>query len=120
MNVVIYESDLNPLTIIELPQFALEAGARMGIVNLPFSGPVKPYQPEDMGHTLTVTQFALEFKRLRFDQAEGYCIIARDKALKAWLMPPYGKARTPQEFLRNRDELARSLRQVLAHGVGGR
>lgn len=119
MNVVIYEPDLNPLTIIDLPLSALETGAQRPFVSLQLCKPFSLESMNDNARTGRVQQFTLEFKRLQAAHVTGYCIISHDSKLKAWLMPPYGEARTPREFLRNRDELAFQLRSLLARGVGG-
>jgi hypothetical protein len=119
MNVVIYEPNLNPLTIIDLPESALKVGLHIGVVEVQAYEGLTGLSVMDVDRPQVFNTFRLEFKRLCIAEAEGYCIIARDKALKTWLMPPYGQARTPSEFLRNRDELASVLRQVLARGVGG-
>lgn len=117
MNVVIYEPDLNPLTIISLPLILLEAGTKQGIVSLQVDQPMfAPLHP-DLVTKLEVLEFALEFLPLRIGRNQGFCIIDRSKDLKSWLMPIEGQARTPREFLRNRDKLTIALRGVLQDGL---
>lgn len=118
MNVVIYEPNLNPLTIIDLPEGALKVGLHIGVVQVQAYEGLTGLSVMDVDRPQVFNTFLLEFKRLCIAEAESYCIIARDKHLKAWLMPPYGSARTPSEFLRNRDELARALRRGLVSYAG--
>lgn len=112
MNVVIYEANLNPLTIIDLPLAALEQGARMGRVHVQLDEP--PQQPSLAAQTYEVHTFTLEFMTLHVRDGRGFCLVTREAALKKWL-----GTGTTREFLRKRDKLARGLRSVLARGVGG-
>lgn len=82
MNVVLYTMDLEPITVIDLPLWAMEQGESQGAVRLavPQPLPVTPYTCTDI-RSMRVHAVLLRFHRLRFYGRDGWMVTVDDEAL---------------------------------------
>lgn len=120
MNVVIYTRDMEPITIIDLPMWALEAGERRMFVSLGIVDEVKLANARDPVD-VTARTITLEFTLIRLGDVRSWLITTRDDELALLLRPSWlpGQRRKINEYERNNRRLASMLLDVLARGVGG-
>lgn len=119
MNVVLYTKDMEPITVIDLPMWALELAERQGIVRLAVPDEVRTFAEFGSAHCWIVS---LEFHRLLMPSGSQGWIVTVDNdelALKmrpSWLPGQRGQINDYESVTRS---LCSMLRDVLARGVGG-
>ncbi len=123
MNVVLYTRDMEPITVIDLPMWALEAGDRRGIVALPVMPPV-PLKFLDQGEpipTLKARAVWLEFHRIRLRDSQSWIVTVNDDELALTLKPAWlpGQRAKINQYEDNTRRLSAMLLDVLAKGLGG-
>lgn len=119
MKVVLYTRDLEPITVVDLPLWALEHGQRLGRVMVHVPGKITA-----SGGVIQVDMdpVRIEFHPLRTPAGgRGWLLVADDevKALgldAAFLPGQTGKVRKIEQ---DSERLGRLLLEVLARGVGG-
>lgn len=125
MNVVLYTKDMEPITVIDLPMWALEHGERLGFVSVGVMDEPIPFDqtsPTDPIPPLRSYAVTLEFHRLRMLGGKSSWLVTVDNdelALKmrpSWLPGQRGQINDYESVTRS---LCSMLRDVLARGVGG-
>lgn len=123
MNVVVYTRDFEPITIIDLPMWALEHGARLGSVNVALLEEIKPreYVRSKEPIESVARKVRLEFMSLRLPDKHTWFIVTDDEEVALLLKPSWlpGQRRAVNKYEKWNRELADSLMRVLARGVGG-
>lgn len=129
MNVVIYTRDMEPITVIDLPMWALEFGERMDYVRVALPNDVVMATPasetwkeaEAKMRVVTLEFVAIRLARGHHDPVRRWLIVADDDELALALRPSWlpGQRRKVNEYERANRELATLLLNTLAHGAGG-
>lgn len=119
MNVVLYTRDMEPITVIDLPMWALEAAERRDMIRLAVMDPI-PFASLSVLDPLpsaTLTTVGLQFHRMRLPGGRNSWLVTVDNdevALKlkpAWL--PGQRARI-NEYEKTTRQLASMLLGVLS------
>lgn len=123
MNVVIYTRDMEPITVIDLPKWALDVGEKRRFVQVAVTDPVTSLEhlrSEDINQLRSYV-VTLEFCPITLRKAHSWVIVADDDILALKLHPAWlpGQQRQINEFRRINRELSAALLSVLARGVGG-
>ena len=124
MNVVLYTRDFEPITIIDLPMWALEHGERLRFVRVatmepPSFSSKSSLEPIPLAKEVIVT---LEFHPiLRPPHKRSWLITVDDDVLALKLKPSWlpGQRGAINQYERATRELSLALLNVLARGVGG-
>lgn len=123
MNTVIYTRDMEPITVIDLPLWALEAGERQAVVRVAVIDPVpeKPLLPSDPVPQVYDRVVSLEFIPIRLGARRSYLIMTHDEELALLLRPSWlpGQRAKINDYERWTKELSHMLLQTLARGMGG-
>lgn len=128
MNVVIYTRDMEPITVIDLPMWALEFGERMAYVRVALDtevllAPPAPSSPStiDTLRVVTLEFVPIRLSRVHHDPARRWLIVTDDDELALALRPSWlpGQRRKVNEYERANRELATLLLNTLARGMGG-
>lgn len=123
MNVVLYTRDMEPITIIDLPMWALEQGERQRIVwvavmdRLPALSDPSPINIE----SLKMRTVSLHFHRITLREKRGWMILVDDEETALELTPSWlpGQQRRINDHRRSIRQLATALLDTLARGAGG-
>lgn len=124
MNVVIYTRGLEPITIIDLPMWAIEMGEKRQVVRVgifddvplaPFGPGCKPFEE------IQFRSVALEFHKMRLLNAESHLITTSDDELALRLKPSWlpGQRISINTYERNIRSLCAALLGELGYGLGG-
>ena len=124
MNVVIYTRGLEPITIIDLPMWAIEMGEKRQVVRVEITDeiPTLPSVRYDIPlESYRFRSVALEFHKMRFFDAESHLITTRDEEFAlllkpSWLPGQRGAINTYEKRIRNLSEV---LLRTLGNGMGG-
>lgn len=125
MNIVLYTRDMEPITVIDLPMWALEHGERLGFVRLAmmdpplgFMGSGEPIAAIESLKRRTVT---LEFQPIRLHDKRSWLITVDDEVLALNLKPSWlpGQRGTINGYERTARTLSHMLIDVLARGARG-
>jgi hypothetical protein len=124
MNVVIYSKDMEPITVIDLPMWAIEAGERRSFVAVAVMGKLDyapPIGPEAPVSYPPLRQVTLEFVPIIMGAHRSSIIVTRDEELAMLLRPEWlpGQRGKISDYKRQTRELSMALLDVLARGVGG-
>lgn len=123
MNVVIYTRDMEPITIIDLPMWALEAGERRAFVQVAVTDPVRlePTSEFVQIQAITARAVTLEFNPIRFGAVRSWMITTRDEELAMLLRPSWlpGQRGSINQYERTVRDLSRMLIDTLSRGVEG-
>ncbi len=124
MNVVLYTRDMEPITVIDLPLWALEFAQRMGRVRIEASDPVDMTQlmPGQRVDSLRFHIVTLEFHRLLLSRdRESWIVTVDDDVLALKLRPSWlpGQRAKINQYESETKKLAGMLLDVLSRGVGG-
>ena len=123
MNIVLYTRDMEPITVIDLPLWALERGERLGFVNVEVMDPVPLPKSGEPVHLdfIEARRVTLEFIPIRLRDNRSWLVTVDDDALALLLMPSWlpGQRGKINDYKRTTRELSRMLLDVLARGVGG-
>lgn len=124
MNVVLYTRDMEPITVFDLPMWALEFAQRMGRVRIDVADPVDMKQPMP-GQRVDSLRFhivTLEFHRLLLSRdRESWIVTVDDDVLALKLRPSWlpGQRAKINQYESETKKLAGMLLDVLSRGVGG-
>lgn len=123
MNVVLYTRDMEPITVIDLPLWALEIGERRQVLlqlavlpELRLMAESEPH-PMDQCHTIS-----LEFHRLVLPGGRpGWIVMVDDELLALQLRPSWlpGQRGRANEYERTTRQLSKMLLAKLSRGMGG-
>ncbi len=124
MNVVLYTRDMEPITVIDLPLWALEFAQRMGRVRIEAADPVDMNQlmPGQRVDSLRFHIVTLEFHRLLLSRdRESWIVTVDDDVLALKLRPSWlpGQRAKINQYESETKKLAGMLLDVLSRGVGG-
>jgi hypothetical protein len=124
MNVVLYTRDMEPITVIDLPLWALEFAQRMGRVRIEAADPVDMNQliPGQRVDSLRFHIVTLEFHRLLLSRdRESWIVTVDDDVLALKLRPAWlpGQRAKINQYESETKKLAGMLLDVLSRGVGG-
>lgn len=123
MNVVLYTRDMEPITIIDLPMWALDHGERLGGVNVAVmdATQLEPVNPTDPVPPANFAIVRMAFHRLRFYDKQSWIITVDNDELALKLKPSWlpGQRGAINEYQRITSELSRVLLDVLARGLEG-
>ncbi len=126
MNVVLYTRDFEPITIIDLPMWALEHGERLRYVGVEVMDPISdthllPLEPPEPLPLLQARRVNLEFHPIRMPDKRSWLITVDDDVLALKLKPSWlpGQRGAINEYERTTRNLSRMLIDVLARGVRG-
>ncbi len=123
MNVVLYTRDMEPITVIDLPMWALEAGDRCGMVALQVIPPVslKPLDPGVPIPMLETRAVWLEFHRIRLRDSQSWIVTVNDDELALTLKPSWlpGQRAKINQYEDSTRRLSAMLLDALAKGLGG-
>lgn len=123
MNVVLYTRDLEPITVIDLPMWAIEMGQQRQLVSvavvedIPLTG-LRYDMPIPLGVHKVVT---LEFHKLRMDDKTSYLVTVDNDELALQLKPYWlsGQRGAINAYEHRIRSLCDGLLNVLRHGMGG-
>lgn len=122
MKVVIYTRDMEPITIIDLPLWALEEGERRTFVQVALMDEVRlePLSIED-GKSMTARCVSLQFHPIRFRDRRSWLVTTCDEELALALAPAWlpGQQRSINEYRSTIRRLSGALIDALARGPGG-
>lgn len=123
MNVVLYTTELEPITILDLPLGVLEFGEREGLVYIDAAPPLnfqsmcEPTTPVEL---MTFRHVALRFHRLLFYGQESWIITTDDEdlamTLKASWLP--GQRREINQQRATIRDLSNALLRAMQGGYG--
>lgn len=122
MNVVLYTRDMEPITVIDLPMWALQVGERRGMVAVDVMPPLNPKWLDPKENLLDhFRRVYLEFHRIRFHDKQSWLVTVDKDELALLLKPAWlpGQRAKINKYERTTRELSRMLLDVLARGVGG-
>lgn len=124
MNVVLYTRDMEPITVIDLPMWALEFAQRMGRVRIEAADPVDMTQlmPGQRVDSIRFHIVTLEFHRLLLSKdRESWIVTVDDDVLALKLRPSWlpGQRSKINQYESETKKLAGMLLDVLSRGVGG-
>ncbi len=123
MNVVIYTRDMEPITIIDLPLWALELAERRAHVQVEVINPVllEPTSESVQIQSITARAVTLEFTPIRLGSARSWIITTRDEVLAMLLRPSWlpGQRGSINQYERTVRELSKALVDALSRGAGG-
>lgn len=124
MNVVLYTRDMEPITVFDLPMWALEYAERMGRVLIQAADPVD-MRPLNRAQRIELLQFSvvtLEFHRLHLPGGRQSWIVTVDNDVLALKLRPSwlpGQRAKINQYESETKKLAGMLLDVLSRGVGG-
>lgn len=121
MNIVLYTMDMEPITIIDLPMWAIELGEKHGTVAvgvyLPFSA-----TPMDNADPITSSYWVvyLKFHPMRFYEKKSWLITVDNEELALKLKPSWlpGQQKAINDYERDVKNLSMALLQALS-GLAG-
>lgn len=124
MNVVLYTRDMEPITVFDLPMWALEYAERMGRVRIQVADPVDMNQlmPGQRVDSMRFHIVTLEFHRLLLSRdRESWIVTVDDDVLALKLRPSWlpGQRAKINQYESETKKLAGMLLDVLSRGVGG-
>jgi hypothetical protein len=120
VNIVLYTKDFEPITVIDLPLWALEMGEHRGFVRVAVMEPV-PYvamSQQDLILTSEVKTVTLEFHSMRWLNKQGRFITVDNDVLALKLKPSWlpGQRGRVNEYERTIRDLSTKLIEVLSLG----
>ena len=81
MNIVIYTTDLEPITVIDLPRWAMEQGEREGVVRLVSRQPLPMSLHKDEAAGIKAHTALIRFHRMRFFGRDGWIVTTDSNAM---------------------------------------
>lgn len=81
MNVVIYTQDLEPVTVIDLPHWAMEQGEREGVVRLVSRQPLPMSLHKNDAAVIKVHTALIRFNKMRFFGRDGWIVTTDSDAM---------------------------------------
>lgn len=117
MNIVLYTRDMEPITVIDLPLWALEHGENLGYVQVAVMDPptwCNPGEPVGVDH-ITARRFILNFIPIRLRDKRSWLVMVDDDVLALMLRPSWlpGQQGKINDYKRTTRELSRALLDVL-------
>lgn len=124
MNVVLYTRDMEPITIIDLPLWALKHGERLGFVQIEHIDSVTMNRLEKgdpVIQGMVARRITLEFIPIRLQDKRSWLVMVDDEALALELLPGWlpGQRKSINAYERSISSLAKALLETLARGAGG-
>ncbi len=122
MNIVLYTRDMEPITIIDLPMWAVEIGERQRMVAVELMDPVRMAQPSDMSEDprLMARTVWLDFHPIRFYDQKSWLITVENEELALLLKPSWlpGQRKMINDYERKVKNLTLNLLQALSALAG--
>lgn len=126
MNIVLYTRDMEPITVIDLPLWALEYGEQRRYVQVELMDPV-PWPPHPVGQLvavdhLTARRVTIEFVPIHLRGKRSWLAMVDDEVLALNLKPSWlpGQRGAINQYERTARDLASTLLNVLARASGAR
>ena len=123
MNIVLYTKDMEPITIIDLPVWALEIGEKRRMVAVELMDPARVAQPEDMSDVPRIMSRTvwLDFHPIRFNDQKSWLITVENEELALLLKPSWlpGQRKAINDYERDVQNLSFALLQTL-RGLAGK
>jgi hypothetical protein len=124
MNVVLYTRDFEPITVIDLPMWAIEHAMRQQFVHVAhIEEPQFLRFTDQIDDTAKLRFVTLEFHELRLPRDRSMYLVTVDDEETALLLRPAwlpGQRAKINQYERNNKRLASMLLDVLSRGIGGR
>lgn len=123
MNVVLYTRDMEPITVIDLPLWALEQGEKLNHIQVAVMDPVPLPGPGERAlvDRMMARSVTLEFTPIRLGYKRSWLVIVNDDVLALKLTPSWlpGQRAKINQYESETKKLAGMLLDVLSRGVGG-
>lgn len=122
MNVVLYTRDFEPITVIDLPMWALKIGESRGCVCVHVTGQIKPGPVEPGSEALqsAFMRVLLEFIPIRMNDKRSWVVVVDNEEYALLLRPAWlpGQRGEINEYERRIKNLSGALLDILGGTMG--